>query len=176
MFDVTATQAAQLSAYGSAFGAVGSMVGSYFQARSQRSALQFQADMAQINAQRAMMAGAQRSGMVGMKAAQVKAGQTVAFAANGVDVNGANAREARASVDIMRDIDRASIEADAVAEAWGYKSQATLSRASAKGINPMASAVGSMLGSSGQVASSWYQYKKNQPPDYYGNTEWTGDH
>ena len=69
----------------------------------------------------------------------------------------------------MKTIDANTLEANAVRTAWGMRTQATnyqnealAARATAGAINPGMSAVSSLLGSAGSVASSWYQYSKEK--------------
>ena len=78
-----------------------------------------------------------------------------------------NAVELQASTDIMAQIDKNTIEANAVYEAFGYRSNAVnyqndalMRRASASAISPMGAAAGTLLGSAGSVASAWGNYAK----------------
>ncbi|MDR0380357.1 MAG: hypothetical protein LBI62_10540 [Candidatus Accumulibacter sp.] len=67
----------------------------------------------------------------------------------------------------MKTLDANTLIANAVRNAWGYRAQATnyqnealMARAQAKGISPDRSAMSSLLGSAGRVASSWYAFSK----------------
>ena len=73
----------------------------------------------------------------------------------------------QASTDIMKEIDRNTVEANAVRSAWGYRTQAVnsqndalIKRATADTISPFGSATTSLMGSAGNVATSWYQLNK----------------
>ena len=78
-----------------------------------------------------------------------------------------SAREVQASTDVMKDIDKNALLANAVSQAWGqrmqgvnYQNEAIYARANAKGINPLMQAGTSLLGGASQVAASWYQMKQ----------------
>jgi hypothetical protein len=160
-------------AYLSLAGAVNGMIGAYYSAKSQKSALKFAADMSAINARMAesqaqsiLAAGRHQAGMATMRAGMVKSTQTAAQAANGVDLGVGSAAEVRASTDILKEIDKNTIEANATRSAWGartqsvnYANQSLIQNASASGINPAMAAMTSMLTSGSEVASSWYRAK-----------------
>lgn len=155
-------------------GAASGAVGSYYGAKTNKRQLQMQATMADLNAriseigaQSALAAGQKEVGRLTMQAGQVKGAQRAAQAANGIDLASGSAAEVRASTDIVTEIDKQQIETNAIRSAWGYRvqgvdyqNQATAARAGAKAVNPGTSAATSLLGSAGQVASSWYALKK----------------
>lgn len=169
-------------------GIASSAVGSYYSAKSQASSLQFQSNMAGVNAriadtnarvaelgaQQELFRGQQQVGQLTLKAGQVKSSQRAAMAANGIDLGEGSAAEVQASTDISKEIDKNTLEANAVSSAWGYRTasmnaqiQATnmrndalLKGAGAESISPFASAATSLLGSAGSVASNWYNYNK----------------
>lgn len=149
-------------------------VGAFYSAKAQRAALQSQARLDEINArlmergaQATLLAGQAEVGRVTMRAGQLKSAQRVALAANGVDLGVGSAAEIQASTDIMKEIDRNTIEANAVRAAWGYRTQgmnylneAETKRATASTISPGGAAVGALLGGASQVASTWYGLNK----------------
>lgn len=156
-------------------GALTGALGAYSAAKSQISALQFQADMAGINAriaelgaQSALAQGEKQIGALTLKAGQVKSGQRAAMAANGIDLGVGSAAEVQASTDIMKEIDANTVNANAVRSAWGYRTQGTsyqndalIKRATADGINPGPAATSSLLGSASSVAQTWYALGKS---------------
>ena len=157
-----------------AAGAAMGTVGSYYSAQNTKSNLQMQANLADTNAQIAEL-GAQSALAQGAKEEQrsrlqttaLKKSQRVAMAANGVDLGQGSAAEILTSTDLMGDIDANTIKANAVRNAWGYRTQATnyqnqalMNRASASSISPMGGAVSSLLGSAGAVGQSWYQFNQ----------------
>ncbi len=155
-------------------GAVTSAVGSYYSSLNQKRNLEFQAELAKINARLAessaqsiLLQGQQQIGALTLSAGQLKGRQRASLAANGVSLGEGNAAEIQASTDIMKTIDANTLEANAVRSAWGARSEATnyqiealSAKASASGINPFASFATSLLGSAGSVAQSWYQQSK----------------
>lgn len=157
-------------------GAASSAIGSYYSAATQKINLKTQANLADINAriaelgaQSALLQGQQQVGALTLNAGRLKSRQRAALAANGVDLGEGNAVEIQASTDIMKTIDADTLEANAVRTAWGMRTQATnyqnealAARATAGAISPGMSAVSSLLGSAGSVASSWYQYSKEK--------------
>lgn len=171
-----------------AIGAITGAIGSFYSSKAAISSLRFQSEMASINAdiarinakgyelnaQSMLDQGQRQIGQLTMRAGQMKSAQRVALAANGVDVGVGSAAEIVASTDIMKEIDKNTIEANAVRAAWGYRQQAVgaqaqaaslnnealMRNATAKGVSPTGSAFNSLLGSAGGVASSWYQMNK----------------
>lgn len=170
-----ATAASYIAMGSSVMGMASGAMGSYYGARSQKSALQFQATMADTNAriaelsaQSALAGGHQQIAAQTMRAGQVKGAQRAAMAANGIDLGEGSAGEVQASTDILKEIDKNTLEANAIRSAWGYRTeavnannQALMSRASASGISPGGAAFTSLLGSAGSVAQSWYGFKKS---------------
>mgnify|MGYP003479613917 FL=1 len=152
-------------------GALSGAIGSFYSAKVAKINLEGQAFIADTNAriaelgaQSVLNQGQQEIGRVTMQAGRVKSAQRVALAANGVDLGEGNAAELQASTDIMKEIDRNTVEANAVRSAWGYRTQAVnsqndalIKRATADTISPFGSAATSLLGSAGNVATSWYQ-------------------
>lgn len=155
-------------------GVASNTVGSYWSAKSTKIQLEGQAALADTNAriaelgaQQEMIKGEREVANLTLQAGQVKGAQRAAMAANGIDLGEGNAAEVQASTDIMKEIDKNTAHANAVRSAWGYRTQgmnyqteATVKRGTAGGISPGMSAVGSLLGSSGQVAGTWYSMNK----------------
>ena len=155
-------------------GAVGSAIGTYQQSKSLKSQLRYQAAIAEINqrlsessTQQALRQGEQQAATTTMKYGAMKSQQRAAMAANGVDLGVGNAAEVQASTDILKDIDKQTIEANAVRAAFGYRMQGTgfanqalMDRASASSISPLSSGFSTLLGSATKVAGSWYALDK----------------
>ena len=155
-------------------GAVSSAVGSFYSAKMTKNQLAFEASMADINARIAELGarsafeqGQQQVASLTMQAGQLKGRQRASMAANGVDLGEGSAAEVQASTELMKAIDKQTIEANAVKNAWGYRTQganyqseALMKRGSASGISPLASGASSLLTSGAQVASSWYSLNK----------------
>lgn len=170
----TSSQLATASLIGQIGGGVTSAIGSYNSAAIQKINLNTQAAIAdsnariaEVGAQSALLRGQKQASALTLKAGQLKSRQRASMAANGIDLGVGNAAEIQASTDIMAEIDKNTIETNAVYEAWGYRSNATnyqnealMKRAGADSISPGMAAAGSLLGSAGTVASSWYSLNK----------------
>lgn len=151
------------------------IVSSYYSAKSQKSSLRYQAEIAEINAglaelsaQNELLAGQREEQKLRMRTGSIKAGQRVAMAANGIDIaNSPTAQNILNSTDILGEIDAQTIQANALRSAWGYRTQATnltneatMARSTASGISPGMAAASSLLTGAGQVAGSWYLLNK----------------
>ena len=162
------------SIFTSIIGAIGSASLARTQAKANQSALNFQSDMAKINARMAersaqsvLLQGQQQVGALTLRSGKIKSAQRVALAANGVDLGEGNAAEIQATTDLITEVDKNTIEANAIRSAWGYRTQgvnasnqALMSNASASSINPNNAAMSSLMGSAGNVAQSWYAMNK----------------
>lgn len=151
-------------------GAVTNSIGAYYSAKSEKSSLRFQAQMAEINARNAELAAQQeiRSGQhqeqqSRLQTAAVKSAQRVALGANGVALNEGSAANILTTTDYIGEVDANTIAANAVRSAWGYRTQgvdyknrAVMARASASAISPAMAAGSSLLGDAGSIASRWY--------------------
>lgn len=159
----------------SAAGGAMSTVGSYYSALGQKSALKFQATMAELNAQaaesdarNALARGERAEQSVRLDTANLKSTQRVALASNGVDLGSDTAAAILTSTDLLGEIDANQTKANALREAWGHRTEAVnsrnealMSRATADGISPGMSAFSTLLTSAGQVAGQYYQAEKS---------------
>ena len=167
----SSTQLASASLIGQIGGAATGAIGSYFGAATQKATLKGQAAVADTNAriaelgaQQELFRGQQQVGALTLQAGQLKSRQRAAMAANGIDLGVGSAAEIQASTDIMKEIDKNTVEANATRSAFGYRMQAMnfqnealTKRATAGAISPGMSAASSLLGSAGSVAASWYR-------------------
>lgn len=156
-------------------GAIGSTIGAYQQAKSARSQLRYQAAMAEINArlsessaQQALQQGQQQVAATTMKYGAVKSSQRAAMAANGVDLGVGSAAEVQASTDVLKDIDKNTVQANAIQAAWAYRqqcanyqNQALMDRTSASSLSPASAFGTTLLGGATRVAKSWYMLDKS---------------
>jgi hypothetical protein len=168
-------QLAQASLVSQIGGAASSAAGSYYSAQLQKGNLAMQAEadrfnarIAELGAESALLQGNQQVASLTLKAGQLKSRQRASMAANGIVLNEGNAAEIQASTDLMKEIDTNQILANAVRSAWGYRTQATnyensarSARAGAAGINPVASGATTLIGNASQVASGWYSLNKS---------------
>lgn len=165
------------------FGAVNSAVGSFYaaktaqyQAKSQALNMQFQSDMAKSNARQAeyqaqqiLFAGERQVGQYTMRAGQAKASAQASLAARGIQAGVGSAKEVIASMDIMKETDALTINANTVraAEAartqkQNYLTQASMAGvsaenmlASAQTISPGMAGFTSLLGSASSIGQNW---------------------
>lgn len=156
-------------------GAASSAIGAYYGAQANKTSLELQANLADINArvsesaaQATLLTGQREEQKSMLATANLKSAQRVGFAANGVDLGEGSPVNVLTTTDTMGQIDANTIKANAIKSAWGYRTQgvnqtnqATMSRAAAGAIDPTMSAASSLLGSAGSVASSWYAFGKN---------------
>lgn len=154
--------------------AASSAIGSYYSAKTQAANLAGQAAIADINAQvaentaqSALLAGQREEQSSRLRTAQLKSTQRTGMAANGIDLGSDTALNILTTTDLMGEADANTIAANAVRSAWGYRTQganykaeAAGARATASGISPTTAAASSLLGSAGNVASSWYSLNK----------------
>lgn len=169
-------------------GAVGQAYGAYSSAAGSKAAMQSQANIAdtqaqisdmnaagaEFTAQQSLLAGQRREQNVLLKGAQLKSTQRAGMAANGIDLGSASAVNVLTSTDVMAREDANAVALDALRSAWGYRTQATNytnegiglrarasgMRSTADAITPWMSGVGSLLTSTGKVASNWYMANK----------------
>ncbi len=173
-FDVNPTTIGNVGLGAQAAGGAMQLVGSYYGAKSQQSALNYEAAIAELNAaqseksaQQELMRGNEAVAQSTLRAGQVKSSQRAAMAANGVDLGQGSAVDILTSTDVAKEQDANTIAANAVRSAWGYRTQATnqlnqadMARTSAKSISPGMAATSSLLGSATTLASSYYNMSK----------------
>lgn len=156
-----------------AVGGVASAVAAYDQAAMLRGNLEFQADIAEINAgiaedraENALELGQDQVADLTLQTGQLQGHQRAAMAANGIVLGEGSSGDIMRSTEFMKSRDVLRIQEQAIYNAWGYgtqvgnyRSQAAMQRVSAAGTNPMMAAGSSLLGSAGRVAGTWYNMK-----------------
>lgn len=157
-----------------AFGSAQQVGASYYAAQEQRNALRASADFDEINARLAdrnaegVFRSADRQAMaMKLAAGRAKARNLTAMASNGIDAGFGTGAAVTTSNDLMSEIDLNQLHANAVADAFGYKTQAVNLRSSANSkrlgagaISPGLAATSTLIGTGQQVAGSWYQLNK----------------
>lgn len=164
-------------------GALQGAIGTFYAAKSQRYqlksqqlALEFQQSMSAINARNAeyqaqsiMEAGQQQIGQYTMRAGAAKEAGRASLAARGVQGGVGSAAEVMATADVVKEMDVLTINANTVRQAEAMRMQrvnilnegmmAGISAqnvgATRASISPYGQAIPSLLGSAGQVATSW---------------------
>jgi hypothetical protein len=171
-----------------AFGAINSAIGSYFAAQSEKNRLKGQAlnakfasEMAALNArgsefaaQRSMESAHRAIGRYTMGAGQAKASARTAIASRGIEAGTGSARDVIASMDLVKEIDRLTMDANAVREAealrtqaFNFQTQGTMDAMTAANMRrtagsisaPMAGA-GSLLGGAADMGAWWMKNKR----------------
>lgn len=153
-----------------------SVYGAYTSVQNTKRSLEFQSEMAKINARMAeqtaqsiLFAGGRAAGQVSLKAGKVKGAQRASQGARGIVAGEGSAAEEIATTELMKETDMLTINANATREAWAARTQsvnarneALLKETSADTLSPLMAAGTSLLNSGTAVASSWYQMKRDQ--------------
>lgn len=162
------------------FGLAGQVAGSFYSAKSQRTQADLQAYLAQHNARmselaakQSLAAGQKRAGQRSLQAGYAISQQKAQQAAAGVDLSVGSAAETRAGTELFKEADLQQIEANALMEAWGYRSQAAMARATRP--QPAFAAGMTLLNGAGQVAQSWYALSKSGALQGRPSEKRTGD-
>lgn len=148
--------------------------GAYEQSSANKQALAIQSAVAAQNAQIArqqaaiaLQIGQTEEQNQRLRTGQVLGAQRAAMAANGVDLGEGSPNDVLTTTKYVGERDSLAIRDNAARQAWGYQVQATnadnnalLFQHSSDAIDPTLSAATSLLGSAGQVASSWYSLSK----------------
>lgn len=166
-----------------ALGSVNSAIGSYYAAESQKNQLKmqaqnlrFSAQMSAINARQAEFA-AQQSTLAGqgqiarytMAAGQQRASARTSMAARGIQGGVGTSAEVIASMNLIKDIDRLTMNANMVRQsealrmqAVNYTNQAVMQGTSANNVNatagtisPFSASFTSLMGSAASVGGTW---------------------
>lgn len=149
-------------------------------ATGQQSALNYQANISDLNAQLAesnaqqeLLRGQRRVAALTLKAGHLKSSQRASLAANGVDLGVGSPAEVLASTDLMKESDVSTITANAIRSAWGYRLQganykgaAIMQRAGASGISPSGAFNSTLLTGANGVAENWYKLAKSGVFDF----------
>jgi len=146
----------------------------YYSAAAMKRQLEFQAEMDVINARMAertaqsvLRAGEFAQGQVSLKDGKVKSSQRASQGARGVVLGEGSAAEEVATTDLMKELDRLTININAVQQAGAARTQSVnytnsslVAKAEAGSISPWLSGFNSLLGGASSVASSWYKYSQ----------------
>lgn len=130
-----------------AVGAGVKAVGAYQSAKAQKSAAQANASFETQQAGQAITAGQMREESSRLQTAQTFGAQRAALAANGVDLGQGSANDVLTTTKVLGNRDAATIQQNALMQAWGYKTEAAMSESEAANIHPGEAAFSSLLGS-----------------------------
>lgn len=139
---ITAQQVQGISAVSTSYGAASSAMGAYYGAAADKRKLEYQADIAAINAksisdsagvnQRLAESAAQQTLLAGerdvqrsqLSTAALKGSQRAGMAANGIDLGEGSANQILTSTDLLGEVDANTLHANAVRTAFGIRTQA----------------------------------------------------
>lgn len=155
-------------------GAIQSAMGAFFASESAKENLKFQSDMAAINARMAentaqsiMYAGEKEVVGQTLRAGKVLGSQKAAQGARGVVMGEGSAAEEIATTNLMKDIDKYTINANTVRAAWAartqaanYQNESLIKGTMGNSINSTTAATTSLINGATSVASAWYMGKK----------------
>lgn len=155
-------------------GVATSTIGSYYAAKGQKTALKLQARIAEVNAKIAegqardtLQRGERQEQGARMGAAQLRSSQRAAMGSSGIDLGSETAAAVLTSTDYLTEMDANTIKANALREAWGFRmdagqsrSEASMARATAKGISPAGDAFSTLITGAAQVAGSYAAFKE----------------
>lgn len=167
----------------SAFGAVGGAINSYYAAQGKQAELKMQAQnlrfasqmsalnarQAEVAAQQATIAGQRAIGRYTMEAGQRKASARTAMAARGIQAGVGSAAEVMASMDLVKEVDRLTMDTNIVRQAEALRSQqinymsqsvmqgtsANNLYATAGSISPFSATFTSLMGSAASIGGTW---------------------
>ncbi len=155
-------------------GVATSTVGSYYAAKGQKTALKLQARIAEVNAKiaegqsrDALQRGERQEQGTRMGAAQLRSSQRAAMGSSGIDLGSETAAAVLTSTDYLTEVETNTIKANALREAWGFRmdagqsrSEASMARATARGISPAGEAFSTLMTGAAQVAGSYAGFKE----------------
>lgn len=122
---------------------------------------QFAASVAGRNSGNALLAGQEAEEASKLKYGGLEAKQTVAQAANGVQVGSGSAAATKTSTELVSSMDAALIHYNAATQAFGEAEQGSLDRAAGKGAlaKGVFGAGASFLSGANSLSDKWLQYK-----------------
>lgn len=133
-------------------------VGAYQQAQFSKEMANYNAGLAEMNAQDALRRGNEDAMKVGRQGRQLGGTQRAVMAARGIDIGEGTAADILDQTDFFSISDQNTVRNNAAREAWNYRSRGAVDKTQADSISPFMSAAGSLLGSAGSVADKWYRY------------------
>lgn len=153
---LTAVQTASLalSAGSAAMGAAGA----YQQAKSTKQTANYNAQVAEIQAQDARARGDAEASRVRRQGAQLAGAQRAGFAAKGIDFGDGSAADALDQTDFFSQIDQNTARDNAAKEAWNLRARKASYEYEARAARPGQAGFTTLLGSAPSVADKWLRY------------------
>lgn len=117
--------------------------------------------MAETQAQDALARGDEDAARVRRQSQQMVGAQRTAFGAKGLDLMGGSVADVIDQTDFFGEIDRNTTRTNAQRDAWNARAQRNAYQFEAAAQRPNQAAALSLMGSAGQVSTSWSQYKRS---------------
>lgn len=150
-----------------------SAYGAYNQAKGQQQALNYQAQVAEVNAKRAEFAaqdaeerGQKEKQIARQRASAMMGAQRASLAARGMDLTGGSAMDLLEDTEYLGAVEQETIENNTRKEAWrirnqrdDYRSSAAANASAARNISPGLSLATSLVNSGASVSSAWDKYR-----------------
>lgn len=148
----------------SAASAATSVGAAYQGARDQKAVANYNAQVAEQNAQDAIRQGDEEAAKVQRQYAQVAGQQRAGFAANGIDADFGSAADALDQTDFFSQVDQATAKTNAQRAAWNVRAQKRGYEFQASAIKPGMLAGATLLTSASSVAQKWNSFKTPAKP------------
>lgn len=132
----------------------------YQSARNQKAVANYNAQVAEQNAQDAIRQGDEEASKVRLQYAQVQGQQRAGFASKGIDFTDGSAGDALEQTDFFSQIDQSTAKTNGQRAAWNARAQKTGYEMQGRSINPGQIAGATLLAGASDVAGKWYSYKK----------------
>ena len=134
--------------------------GSYQQAKSAKATANYNASVAEMEAQDARRRGDENAAQVRRQNAQLAGAQRTSFSAKGIDFSDGSAGDAMDQTDFFSQVDQNTARDNAAREAWNIKARKKGYEYQAASIRPGFAATSTLLAGASDVASKWSAYKK----------------
>ena len=154
------TTIALVAAGTSAASTVVSAYGNYQQAAANKNTANYNASVAEMEAQDARRRGDENAAQVRRQNAQLAGAQRAAFSAKGIDFSDGSAADAIDQTDVFSQVDQNTARDNAAREAWNARARKKGYEYQAATIRPGFSAASTLLAGASDVAGKWSAYKK----------------
>lgn len=132
----------------------------YQGARNQKAMANYNAQVAEQNAQDALRQGDEEAAKTRRQYAQVQGQQRAGFAAKGIDADTGSAADALDQTDFFSQIDQGLAKNNAERAAWNIRAQKKGYEFQASSIKPGVIAASTLLAGASDVSGKWYGYGK----------------
>lgn len=138
-------------------------MGAYRQSAAARAYAEYNAGIANLQAQDALRVGDERAAQIRRQADQATGAVRAGYAGRGVDVSAGTPAEVAYQTEFFGQADEATARTNAGREAWALRARAAGFQSQADAENPLLAAGSTFLGTASQVAGKWYEYGGRNP-------------